>query len=153
MLASYALKCGVDFETLESDALSLVPIFDKRSDDKHKDFTEKDVYAALSSYDDPLAKFHKIEYIAAKTQIKMKRAKRNGRTLETHQTYRRGIKALKTSMGEDTWDKGGRPKDSGTKKDAILAYAAEHPDANHSEIARALGVSRPTVIKWLKGVS
>ena len=27
---------------------------------------------------------------------------------------------------------------------------AEHPEANHSEIARALGVSRPTVIKWLK---
>jgi transcriptional regulator with XRE-family HTH domain len=24
---------------------------------------------------------------------------------------------------------------------------------NHSEIARALGVSRPTVIKWLKGVT
>lgn len=32
----------------------------------------------------------------------------------------------------------------------VREYAAEHPDANHSEIARALGISRPTVIKWLK---
>ena len=36
------------------------------------------------------------------------------------------------------------------KRDLIRAYAHEHLDANHSDIARALGVSRPTVIKWLK---
>lgn len=39
-----------------------------------------------------------------------------------------------------------------TKADLVRRYAAEHPDANHSEIARALGISRPTVIKWLKDV-
>lgn len=39
-----------------------------------------------------------------------------------------------------------------TKADLVREYAAEHPDANHSEIARALGISRPTVIKWLKDV-
>ena len=51
------------------------------------------------------------------------------------------------SMGEDDVRcHGGAP----TKKDLIKSYAAEHPEANHSEIARALGVSRPTVIKWLK---
>ena len=32
----------------------------------------------------------------------------------------------------------------------IRAYAREHPEANHSDIAKALDVSRPTVIKWLK---
>lgn len=36
------------------------------------------------------------------------------------------------------------------KSERIRAYAVEHPEATHSEIARALGVSRPTVIKWLK---
>lgn len=44
----------------------------------------------------------------------------------------------------------GRPKGSGTKAQIIKTYAAEHPEANHSEIARALGMSRTTVIKWLK---
>ena len=37
-----------------------------------------------------------------------------------------------------------------TKADLVRDYALAHPDANHSEIARALGISRPTVIKWLK---
>ena len=41
---------------------------------------------------------------------------------------------------------GGAP----TKRDEIRAYAAEHPDASHAAIAKALGVSRTTVIKWLK---
>lgn len=45
----------------------------------------------------------------------------------------------------------GRPKGSGEKCELIRSYAREHPDANHSDIAKALGVSRPTVIKWLRG--
>ena len=45
--------------------------------------------------------------------------------------------------------KAGEIKGAPTKKQLILDYAFEHPEANHSEIARALGVSRPTVVKWL----
>ena len=37
-----------------------------------------------------------------------------------------------------------------TKANLVRDYVLAHPDANHSEIARALGVSRTTVIKWLK---
>jgi hypothetical protein len=33
-------------------------------------------------------------------------------------------------------------------QDAIRAYRQEHPDANKSEVARALDCSRPTVRKW-----
>lgn len=44
----------------------------------------------------------------------------------------------------------GRPKGSGEKRELIRSYAREHPDANHSDIAKALGVSRSTVIKWLR---
>lgn len=48
---------------------------------------------------------------------------------------------------DGSWrNKGGAP----TKRERIRAYAVEHPEASHSEIARALDVSRPTVIKWLK---
>lgn len=54
------------------------------------------------------------------------------------------------AVGRDGCGNSGRPKGSGEKRDIIRAYACEHPDANHSEIAKALGVSRPTVIKWLR---
>lgn len=43
----------------------------------------------------------------------------------------------------------GRPVGSGTKEQMIKDYAAEHPGAKHGEIAKALGVSRPTVVKYL----
>jgi transposase-like protein len=50
-------------------------------------------------------------------------------------------------MGEkDVRYHGGAP----TKEEKIKAFAAANPGLNHSQIARALGVSRPTVIKWLK---
>ena len=42
--------------------------------------------------------------------------------------------------------KGGRP----SKRDQILECAADHPDWSHSRIAKELGVSRTTVIKWLR---
>lgn len=48
---------------------------------------------------------------------------------------------MKTAVGQ---------RGSGEKCELIRSYAREHPDANHSEIAKALGVSRPTVIKWLR---
>lgn len=35
------------------------------------------------------------------------------------------------------------------KRKKVLSYTAEHPEANHSQIAKALGISRPTVIKYL----
>lgn len=75
-------------------------------------------------------------------------AKRNGKKRPEHLEFARGVKFLKAELGEDTL--GGRPAGSGTKAEQVRAYAAAHPDANHSQIARALGVSRPTVIKWLK---
>ena len=55
-------------------------------------------------------------------------------------------------------NKNGRPvgavdkKPRKTKQDLILNYAAENPDASVTEIARALGVSRSTVYKWLRGL-
>lgn len=71
--------------------------------------------------------------------------KRRGRSQEEHLAFARKMKTFYPEIGE-AWRLGGRP----TKEAQIKAYAAEHPEANHSEIARALGVSRPTVIKWLK---
>lgn len=75
-------------------------------------------------------------------------AKRNGKKQDEHLQFARGVKFLKAELGEDVL--GGRPAGSGIKAEQIRAYVAEHPEVNHSEIARALGMSRTTVIKWLK---
>ena len=51
--------------------------------------------------------------------------------------------------GTNWWDNGNR---DGAPKKAMLVWqtAIDHPEANHSQLARIAGVSRPTVIKWLK---
>lgn len=72
--------------------------------------------------------------------------KRNGRNQTTHLKVLASV-VRDLEYPDGSWRyRGGAP----TKKQLILDYASEHPGANHSEIARALGVSRPTVVKWLK---
>ena len=73
-------------------------------------------------------------------------AKRNGRKQKEHLAIARDMKEVLVRREGDS-HKGG-PK---TKESEIKAYAAAHPNENHSQIARALGVSRTTVVKWLKG--
>ncbi|WP_207662384.1 winged helix-turn-helix domain-containing protein, partial [Coprococcus comes] len=36
------------------------------------------------------------------------------------------------------------------KKDKVLAYLTEHPEATNTEVAEKTGVSRPSVIKYRK---
>lgn len=73
--------------------------------------------------------------------------KRNGRSQAEHLAkIARPMRRAFIEAGREDMAGGGRP----TKAEQIRSYAAEHPEANHSEIARSLGVSRPTVIKWLR---
>ncbi|WP_165254011.1 hypothetical protein [Adlercreutzia sp. ZJ304] len=75
--------------------------------------------------------------------------KRNGKSQRDHLENRAWV-FRDLDYPDGSWRyRGGAP----TKKVLIKEYAASHPEANHSEIARALGVSRPTVIKWLKNQS
>lgn len=67
--------------------------------------------------------------------------------------YLNGLRKMRRDvLGEDEYRNVGRPKGSGTKRDAVLAYKATHPDASQREIAAALGMSKTTVNKWLKEV-
>ena len=45
-------------------------------------------------------------------------------------------------------NKDGRPRGSGTKERMVKEYKAANPKANITEVARALGISRPTVYKY-----
>lgn len=114
-------------------------------EDNH--FTEDHALAAIEAYYDPI--IHKLtrERIERRTAIELPKNKRNGRKQAVHLARARTVQEFDDPDG--AWrNKDGAP----TKADLVREYAAEHPDANHSEIARALGISRPTVIKWLKDV-
>lgn len=145
-MAVYAMKCGITYDELAADALGLVDFLDAKGDGTDP-FTEADVLDALEAYDDRYMTYP-IDTISERTGIRIEKNKRNGRKQALHlRLARANLEILNEDTGRALQ---GRPKGSGTKRDRILTYASEHPEANHSEIARALGVSRPTVIKWLR---
>lgn len=145
VLAAYAKKCGIPYEELEADALALVPTLEGLTEREDNHFTEDDALAAIGAYYDPI--IHKLtrDRIERRTAIELPKNKRNGRSQAKHLEGARAIR----DINNDNWREGNGQK---PKADLVRKYAAEHPDANHSEIARALGISRPTVIKWLKDV-
>ena len=145
-LAAYAKKCGIPYEELEADALALLPQLDELGRGSGEPFTAEDMYKALGAYDASWITYPR-HIIAERTDIEIPPNKRNGRKLDQHMVYLNGLRKMRRDvLGEDEYKNSGRPN----KCDEIRKFAAEHPDMNHSQIARALGVSRPTVIKWLK---
>ena len=135
------------YEELERDALEFVPFLNALDKTGAKPFAAADVVKALEAYDASYLTFprHTIEEL---TGVKIPPNKRNGRKLDQHIAMVNATRKMRRDVfGEDEYRNSGRP----SKKDLIRDYAFKHPEANHSEIARSLGVSRPTVIKWLKG--
>lgn len=143
MLAIYAAKCGIyDAEKVRADVMELMPFFNSLNPDEP--FTEADVDSALECLDSRYTRFPRSE-IEKLSNIPIPANKRNGRKQQQHIKIMSAIRDIDHPDG--SWrNKSGAP----TKADLIRQYAAEHPEANHSEIARALDVSRPTVIKWLR---
>lgn len=148
--ACYASKCpDVSYEELEEWAHSVRPRLDRLTRRPGNEFTAEDVEAAISVYGNPISVKLRRDKVSQKTQLPMPVNKRNGRKQSQHMAVMRAVQSV--TDPEMKWrNKNGRPKGSGTKAEAIRSYAAAHPDASHSEIAHELGVSRPTVIKWLK---
>ena len=144
-LATYAQKCGIPRDELERDAEALrVALNRKPAADELK---KKEVEAALTACRAGMVTYP-IDEIMDKTGIDIEKNVRHGRKQVDHLRRCRALQAVDYPNGE--WRGKGRPKGSGTKADLIRTYAAEHPDASHAAIAKALGVSRTTVIKWLK---
>lgn len=146
-LAAYAAKCGVSEEELERDALALVPYFESLTERDDNHFTAEHALAACAAYRDPIIHKLSIRSIERRTAIDIPRSKRNGRPQELHLKGARAIQAINDEFNGTNWRDGNGRK---PKKDLVRNYALAHPGENHSQIARALGVSRPTVIKWLK---
>lgn len=143
-LAVFAVKCGIeDGGRVRADMESLVPYMNL-VDPGHPFGEDGEVDAAMECFDARYATFPRKD-LEKITAIDMPVNKRNGRKQSQHMAVMRAIQGVTDPEG--SWrNKDGAPK----KRDLIRSYAAEHPNANHSDIAKALGVSRPTVIKWLK---
>ena len=146
-LVAYAVKCSVSLKELEKDAYGLVPVLDKLSDEPGNRFTDYDVACALSAYGSNDLRFWKNEYMCRRAKIAPHENKHNGRPQALHLEGARAIQEINDKANGTCWRNGNGRK---PKRDEIRAYATEHPDASHAAIAKALGVSRTTVIKWLK---
>ena len=142
----YAVKCNISREEVEAD---MYEKFDELSQIEHSNpLEEEDIKSALETYDRQYYNFtiHDIEKL---TDIRIDRNKRNYRKQNLHLQIARSTQ--KILYPDDEWrNKEGRPKGSGTKEDLVMDYIANNPDDNPTEIARNLGISRPTVYKYLK---
>lgn len=145
-MAIYAIKCRMPFEQLKTVAYELIPFLNDIN--PKEPFTEKDVDSALECYDLRYCKFP-IKDIVKLSAVEIAKNKRNGRKQKVHLARARLVQTVDYPNG--SWrNKDGRPMGSGTKEDMVLEYKSNHPNASVTEIAKALGVSRTTVYKWLK---
>ena len=143
-LAIYAAKCDVPLEQLKADAYALQPFLNNMKPEEP--FTNSDIDSALECYDlkyitFPLKDIEKISGIA------IKRNRRNGRTQAAHIKLMNYIRD-EINGNKDWRNKKGRPKNVGTKGKIIKEWKEQHPEGTKAECARALGISKPTVLKW-----
>lgn len=159
-LAVIANKCGIERNVLEKDAYSLVDRFDRLSKNPQNRFTKKDVAAALKAFENGratgAARHYTFEYIVGRAGIRWEktgiRANPPERRLklEDQLAVNRATRDKRQELsGTNWWDNGNR-EGAPEKRDLVRSFAYDHRDMNHSQIARELGVSRPTVIKWLQ---
>lgn len=143
MLAIYAVKCDITFEELEKDAYDLIPFLD--SINQSEPFTQHDVRSALECYDIQFKHFP-IDDISLLSAIPIQKNKRNGQKQADHLEEARAIRDIRQRRNGSKWDDNNGRK---SKERMVRDYAAIHPDQSVTDIARALGISRTTVYKYL----
>lgn len=157
-LAIFAIKCDIKEEELRKDAFSFV----KMLNDLHPEdpFLESDVESALDCFDERYITFPRVS-LEALTGIPIPENKRNHQDRYTHlqadhweiggKTAENPCKMNREAGLKKAREEGritGRPKGSGTKKDLVRDYYAEHPDSSLRKAAADLGISKSTVRKW-----
>lgn len=157
-LVIYAKKCSnydlkfnpipVTYEELEKDAFEIMEHFETLTDSEENHFTAEDVVDALESFHDRFITYPR-DAIEHRTGITLPKNKRNRRKQKQHIQVMNAVR--KIDYPNDEWrNKNGRPKGSGTKEQLIKEYIKDHPTENPTQIAKALGISRPTVYKYLE---
>ncbi|MCD8062190.1 MAG: hypothetical protein LUE13_07635 [Akkermansiaceae bacterium] len=142
-LAIYACKCDVPRDKLLAD---MQEDFDylKKHVSHTNEMTGEEIHSAMEMYSKEYYNF-KIEDIELLTNIRIERNRRNYNNQKDHLEEARGIRDIRMRRQNKDWrDGNGRP----AKDQLIHEYRAAHPEASVSEVAKALGISRPTVYKW-----
>ena len=152
-LVCYGRKCSIPTDEIEKDAWTFYDLLESRTDDELNHFSKNDMSAALKQLKEPLAYKCTREFIADKCKVFIPENKRNYQRQAEHLEEARAIRDIRMKRQKRKWTDGnGRPKGAGTAEQKVAAYRAEHPEANVTEVARALGISRPTVYKWWDAV-
>lgn len=149
-LVAYAEKCGIEYERVEKDAYGMITMLDEKSIEADNHFTAVDIESALKLYeesklDGKTAVHYTRDYISQMTGVYIQANKRNGRKQKEHLRRARAVQEIDYEDG--SWrNKDGRP----SKEQLVKDYLKEHPRDNPTQISKALGVSRPTVYKYMK---
>lgn len=137
-LATYAKKCGIEYDELVRDSLGLIGFLNSRG----SEFTEDDVMKALEAYNDSYITYP-IDTIVARTDIKIEKNKRNGRKRKDH------VKLMNFVRDEINGNKNWRNKDGRpTAEQQVREWRSIHPEGTPKECITDTGISKNTVYKW-----
>ena len=148
-LCSLAVQCQIEPEQVESDCRKVAERLERLTVSEDNHFTEYDLICALKTYYTAGEKAYrrKTEFISKKTGIPLIPNKRNGQKQEWHLEDIRTKKENMKKRGQNFKNPEGRP----AKENIVLQYLEENPEeSNVSKIARACGVSRTTVYKYIE---
>ena len=136
-LTVIAWKCGIPYEQLEQDLLSLLPQYNKGA---QRQIKEKEVYSALKMYNDKAMQTRR-ESLEHWQGWEFKPIKRNGRKRAEH------IRLMNFVRDEINGNKDWRYVQP-SAKETVLQFRAEHPDGTKSQCKEQTGLSYPTIRKW-----
>ena len=143
-LATYAKKCGVSYDELVKDSVQLIDFLN----DKGDEFTLDDVMKALEAYNDDYITYP-IDTIVARTDIHIKKNKRNGRKQTLHLKLARANRdILQTDKGIENWYDNSPHSGRKPKKDIVLEWRKNNPNGKKIECHKETGLSRVTIDKW-----
>ena len=141
-LAIYAKKCDIDEDELRQDAFALLQPYDDMSIEDINRFTKDDIVCALEMFNEDYVTFPRDD-IAKISGLSMPVNKRNWRNQEQHLQFARGIREIKSKLGEDVTG-GGRPSECSR----VLTWRQQHPEGRKADCHRDTGIDPKTIRKW-----
>ena len=141
-LAIYAKKCDIDEDELRQDAFALLQPYDDMSIEDINRFTKDDIVCALEMFNEDYVTFPRDD-IAKISGLSMPVNKRNWRNQEQHLQFARGIREIKSKLGEYVTG-GGRPSECSR----VLTWRQQHPEGRKADCHRDTGLDPKTIRKW-----
>lgn len=144
-MAIYACKCDVPKKQLKED-MQVMFEYLKKEVSHDNPLTQDDVNSALEAYDKEYYNF-KIEDIEKLSNIRIDRAKRNGRPQLDHIKMMNYIRE-EINNNKDWRNKDGQPK----KQEMVSLWRKENPTGTKADCNRETGLDPKTIRKWWEEV-